>query len=476
MSNIFKRNKTYYFRSTLPVELRFYFNNKKEYIKSLRIKNINNAKIITRYLTKKLNLIKETIKMLTHKEILELIEEFKKISFNDIIARNSYLTQDELNNQIRELLKSNNINLIEKEMNDAFSFLAKKDEELVCYGVDQNLGKEFQKQMYQIKINALNEVKNILNAPKENIIKIKISDAIQDFFNTKDKKHHSREHTFRVILNDFLNYCNEKEIEFVHNLTYPFMMTFKNDYYKEKKVAKGTINNYLKMVKLFLDYCKKSQYISFNVSGDIEITQTEREKEENEREPFSIEDIKLIFKNIDLIKLTPQKRKSKYYDEYEVIIKIALYSGLRINEICQLRKKDIKEENGIYYFDINDEDGKTIKNLNSIRKVPIHKNILNEVLKFIKNKDKNIFKIKRDKMSKEFGLFKNKLGFNEKKVFHSFRHTFQDELKQIEVDYIRIQELVGHAPIKKDRMTTRYTRKYKLEILQSEINKLNFLI
>ncbi len=91
MSNIFKRNKTYYFRSTLPVELRFYFNNKKEYIKSLRIKNINNAKIITRYLTKKLNLIKETIKMLTHKEILELIEEFKKISFDDIIARNSFL-------------------------------------------------------------------------------------------------------------------------------------------------------------------------------------------------------------------------------------------------------------------------------------------------------------------------------------------------------------------------------------------------
>ena len=56
------------------------------------------------------------------------------------------------------------------------------------------------------------------------------------------------------------------------------------------------------------------------------------------------------------------------------------------------------------------------------------------------------------------------------------KNNIQDELKQIEVDYIRIQELVGHAPIKKDRMTTRYTKKYKLEILQSEINKLNFLI
>ena len=120
MNNIFKRNKIYYFRSTLPQELKFYFDGKKEYIKSLRIKNINNAKIIARYLGKRLNLIKEEIKMLSHNEILKLIEEFKKISIVDIASRNSYLTQEEINEQLKELEKHNNIKLIEKEMQDAY--------------------------------------------------------------------------------------------------------------------------------------------------------------------------------------------------------------------------------------------------------------------------------------------------------------------------------------------------------------------
>ena len=126
MNNIFKRNKIYYFRSTLPQELKFYFDGKKEYIKSLRIKNINNAKIIARYLGKRLNLIKEEIKMLSHNEILKLIEEFKKISIVDIASRNSYLTQEEINEQLKELEKHNNIKLIEKEIQDAYNFLTKK--------------------------------------------------------------------------------------------------------------------------------------------------------------------------------------------------------------------------------------------------------------------------------------------------------------------------------------------------------------
>ena len=79
-------------------------------------------------------------------------------------------------------------------------------------------------------------------------------------------------------------------------------------------------------------------------------------------------------------------------------------------------------------------------------------------------------------MSKDFGIFKTKLGFNEKKVFHSFRHFFQDELKQLEVNYQVIQEIVGHAEDEDYKMTKIYTKSYKLQVLKDNIDKFNFKI
>ena len=55
MTNIFKRNKTYYIRLSINDDLKIYFENKREYIKSLITHNINNAKLITKYLLSKFN-------------------------------------------------------------------------------------------------------------------------------------------------------------------------------------------------------------------------------------------------------------------------------------------------------------------------------------------------------------------------------------------------------------------------------------
>ena len=55
---------------------------------------------------------------------------------------------------------------------------------------------------------------------------------------------------------------------------------------------------------------------------------------------------------------------------------IGMYSGMRLNEICQLQLTDIREsKDGIPYFDVTDSDdpqNKRKKNDNSKRAVPIH--------------------------------------------------------------------------------------------------------
>jgi integrase len=49
---------------------------------------------------------------------------------------------------------------------------------------------------------------------------------------------------------------------------------------------------------------------------------------------------------------------------------------LRQEEICQLQVSDIKCEQGIWYFDVNDEPPRKLKNRTAVRLVPIHSELV----------------------------------------------------------------------------------------------------
>jgi integrase len=63
-------------------------------------------------------------------------------------------------------------------------------------------------------------------------------------------------------------------------------------------------------------------------------------------------------------------------DGYFWVPLIALYSGMRLGEIIQLQRADVKAESGVWYFDVNKGDGKTLKTASSKRKVPIHRALI----------------------------------------------------------------------------------------------------
>ena len=62
--------------------LKIYFGNKTEYVKSLNTNNINNARLIAKYLISKFNYIKRSFNMFSAKEIKHYIDEFKKTNPN----------------------------------------------------------------------------------------------------------------------------------------------------------------------------------------------------------------------------------------------------------------------------------------------------------------------------------------------------------------------------------------------------------
>jgi hypothetical protein len=48
-----------------------------------------------------------------------------------------------------------------------------------------------------------------------------------------------------------------------------------------------------------------------------------------------------------------------------------------LGEICQLYVADIRQEDGIYIFDVNDDgDDKALKTASSRRKIPIHSELI----------------------------------------------------------------------------------------------------
>jgi hypothetical protein len=51
---------------------------------------------------------------------------------------------------------------------------------------------------------------------------------------------------------------------------------------------------------------------------------------------------------------------------------LGLYHGNRLEEFAQLRREDVKEQDGVPYLHIHGEDGRQIKNEQSARRVPIH--------------------------------------------------------------------------------------------------------
>jgi integrase len=63
-------------------------------------------------------------------------------------------------------------------------------------------------------------------------------------------------------------------------------------------------------------------------------------------------------------------------DEHYCIPLIALFSGMRQEEICQLHGEDVREAEGIVFFDINSRPPRKPKNATAARLVPVHKDLV----------------------------------------------------------------------------------------------------
>ncbi|HDM8159537.1 TPA: site-specific integrase [Vibrio harveyi] len=229
----------------------------------------------------------------------------------------------------------------------------------------------------------------------------------------------------------------------------------KNKKLKYDCLSDTTVEDYLQKCSSLLKYGKQHRLIDYNPFEAIKFKTTD---EIEDREPFSLEELDLIFSQDIFQSLNFSKTKRKNQEYRFWIPLLGLYTGARINELCQLYITDIKEVEGIWCLDIKrDSEHQRTKNLASVRLVPIHSDLIElGFLEYVASRQQKELLFDGLTFTKEngfggvaskwFGRFKSNLGFPKKtKVFHSFRHTILDHYKQkTSVEERFAQAIVGH--------------------------------
>lgn len=143
---------------------------------------------------------------------------------------------------------------------------------------------------------------------------------------------------------------------------------------------------------------------------------------------------------------------------------LAAYTGARRGELVQLRKQDVKfdTDSERHYLMITEEAGST-KNENANRQVPIHQVLLDAgFIEFVElSSDKLFDGLSPQSVTNWFTGLRDELGierfddYGNRKVFHSFRHTFIT-LSRVTNYSEHVQQVVGHEKISAG-VTDRYT-------------------
>ncbi|MDV3778795.1 tyrosine-type recombinase/integrase [Elizabethkingia anophelis] len=265
-----------------------------------------------------------------------------------------------------------------------------------------------------------------------------------------DKKQYVKKSSFSaytlLIENHLLpNFGNKIEIEEADVQSFVFQKL-------ETGLSHKTIKDILIVLKMILKFGAKNKWLQYT-PFDIQFP-TEREKH-----------------NIEVLTKTDQKKIMNYIQEHFTFRNLGVYiclsAGMRIGEICALTWKDIDIDNGI--ISVNRtiqriyviEDGNrrtelildTPKTKNSIREIPISKDLLRILKPFKKIVNPSFFVLTNDTKPTEPRTYRSyyKNLMKELKMpelkFHGLRHSFATRCIESNCDYKTVSVLLGHSNI-----------------------------
>lgn len=236
-----------------------------------------------------------------------------------------------------------------------------------------------------------------------------------------------------------------------------------------------TVNKHMARIGSLLKYCHEMGILTNNPAAGLQLS--DKQRSDQERSAYTLNDINKIVANL----VEDVKQPERYW-----IPLIGLYTGLRLNEVCQLHTKDVIKIDGIWCFDINDDAEKSLKNGASARVIPVHPLLIERGLIDHVEKMKNTGQPRlwmnlvyvnlhgyTNSIGKWYARFNREyVSEDPKKVYHSMRHTVADMLKQKGVSEAIIAELLGHAH--GNITSSRYGKRYQPKVLLEALMHLDY--
>lgn len=217
-------------------------------------------------------------------------------------------------------------------------------------------------------------------------------------------------------------------------------------------LSQKTIKDILIVLKMILKFGAKNKWVEYT-PFEIQFP-TEREKH-----------------SIEVLSRSDQKKIMKYINEHFTFRNLGVYiclsAGIRIGEVCALTWEDVDTDNGIIsvrrtiqrIYTVEDGYRKTElildtpKTKNSIRDIPMSKDLLRLLKPFKKIVNNSFFVLTNDAKPTEprtyRSYYKNmmkELDMPELK-FHGLRHSFATRCIESNCDYKTVSVLLGHSNI-----------------------------
>ena len=243
------------------------------------------------------------------------------------------------------------------------------------------------------------------------------------------------------------------------------------------KLTNSSVDKYLRYVKGLFNWAKENDYVTVSPADALKLRNPGSTDEQ--REVFTDEDLEVIFSS------GYKNQQSNRPDRYWIPL-IMLFTGSRLEEAAQLHVEDIKQVEGVWCIDMNDEGGdKGLKTQTSRRVVPLHSWLIEQgLLEYWRQATKQgserlwpqLHKAANgygSAISKWFNGRLRKVGVTDKrKVLYSTRHTVATRLKHADAQDHTIAELLGH---KVEGITmSRYGKKLNVHNLQDAIQLLDY--
>ena len=145
-------------------------------------------------------------------------------------------------------------------------------------------------------------------------------------------------------------------------------------------ITARTLNAYISNLQSFFKWAVDNGHADTNIFAGTRVRITAKPKDDD-RKAFTDAQLQLMF-----LHLTENPSGLVTKDDHKWPALIAMFSGMRLNEVAQLQPDDVRLVGEVWCFDVNTtgDSNKSLKNQSSHRLVPVHQRLLDTgILAFI---------------------------------------------------------------------------------------------